>query len=135
MNNRYSQLITLTLIVSLFLSLAFLTGSGISCQSSAPGPGLPTGPSQEEPPVTPLGVEVAIEGFAFKPAILNIPVGTTVIWENEDNALHTVTARDSSFDSGSLSHNDTFSYTFEQSGTYEYYCQFHPHMEGKVVVD
>jgi len=131
-----------TLIIGLLLMALLIIGFGISCQSQTPAPALPT-PSQGLPeettpgasPVTPSTVEVTIEGFAYKPAALNILVGTTVTWYNKDSVTHTVTARDKSFDSGSLSLNDTFSYTFEQSGTFEYYCTIHPYMEGKVVVD
>ena len=44
-------------------------------------------------------------------------------------------ARDGLFDSGSLPADGTFTYTFSQAGTFEYYCTIHPYMEGKVVVE
>ena len=144
MNNHFDRLrkFRTILIIGLFLIMAFISGSGISCQSQAPSqappapsPGLPEEPSPGAPPGAPPQIEAAIEGFAFKPATLNIPVGTTVIWYNNDSAPHTITARDNLFDSGSFSGIDTFSYTFEAKGTFEYYCTIHPYMEGKVVVD
>jgi plastocyanin len=142
MNNHFDKSVALrtTLIISLFLIVVFITGFGVSCQSQepvppAPSPGLPKEPTLGEPPATPPQIEVAIEGFAYKPATLNIQVGTTVIWYNKDSVPHTVTARDKSFDSGSLSRDGSFSFTFKQKGTFEYYCTIHPYMEGKVVVD
>ena len=125
MKNRLDGLTAIRwiLIVSLSLIVLLLMALGISCQS------------QEPAPTTPTTTEVAIEGFAFKPAEINVPVGSTVTWNNKDSVIHTVTARDETFDSGSLSAGDTFSYTFEVVGTFEYYCVLHPYMEGKVVVD
>lgn len=142
MKNLFNESVALRtiLVISLFLIVVFITGSGISCQSQAsappaPSPGLPEEPTPGEPPATSPQIEVAIEGFAFKPATLNIPAGTTVIWYNNDSVIHTVTARDNSFDSGSLSGSDTFSYTFEDKGSFEYYCIPHPYMTGKVTVE
>lgn len=40
----------------------------------------------------------------------------------------------SSFNSGILETGDTFRFTFQEFGTYEYYCTIHPGMIGKVVV-
>ncbi len=142
MKNRFNAL-TATgriLIVGLFLIVLLVTGSGISCQSQeaappATGPGLPEEQAPGTQPTAPATIEVTIEGFAFKPAEISIPAGSTVTWYNKDSAPHTVTARDNSFDSGRLSQNDTFSYTFEQGGTFEYYCTIHPSMEGKVVAE
>jgi len=117
--------------------------AGRAPQESAPAPtvpsnGTPLAPTTEEPPATPLQIEVLIDGFAFNPAVLNIPVGTIVVWYNNDSVTHTVTARDNSFDSGNLSPGDpgdTFRYTFEQSGTLEYYCRIHPSMVGKITIE
>lgn len=142
MKDRFgaSTAIKRILIISLFLMVLFATGFGIACYSSAPTttPVTTPGPAKEPPsgtpPATPSTIEVAIEGFAFKPAEINIPAGSTITWYNEDSATHTVTARDKTFDSGSLSRQGTFSYTFDKNNTFEYYCQFHPSMTGKVIV-
>ena len=104
-----------------------------------PSEGTPLDPAtEEEPPATPLQIEVTIDGLAFNPAVLNVPVGTIVVWYNNDSVTHTITARDNSFDSGNLSPGepgDTFRYTFEQSGTFEYYCKIHPSMVGKIIIE
>ncbi len=68
--------------------------------------------------------------------VLTIPVGTTVTWTNEDpGMLHTVTADDGSFDSGFLEEGQTWSYTFDAAGTFDYHCTPHPWMRARVVVE
>lgn len=67
---------------------------------------------------------------------LTVQVGTTVTWTNNDEGqMHTVTAADGSFDSGFLETGDTFSYTFEDAGEFEYLCTPHPWMRAKVIVE
>ena len=66
--------------------------------------------------------------------VLTVPVGTTVIWTNEDSTMHTVTALDGTFDSGFLDNGDSWSFTFDVPGEYEYYCLPHPWMRAKVIV-
>ncbi len=82
--------------------------------------------------VTEMAVDIA--DFAFDPDPLEIPVGTTVTWTNQDTAPHTATADDGSFDSGRLDNGGTFSFTFDTPGTYPYHCDIHPRMTGTIVV-
>jgi amicyanin len=84
----------------------------------------------------PAAVKVSIENFDFAPKELVVPAGTTVTWVNADDVPHTVTSTASPplFDSRTLRANDTFSFTFQAAGTYEYFCKAHPSMTGKVVV-
>lgn len=84
-------------------------------------------------PVT--GNAVTIQNFAYQPANLQVKVGTTVTWTNNDTAPHTVTFRDSSLkSSGILRQGDTYSYTFTKAGTFSYYCAVHTYMVGQVTV-
>lgn len=78
--------------------------------------------------------DVAIEDFNFRPSTFMVTVGTTVMWTNQDSAPHTATARDESFDTGRLDQDQSAEVTFETAGTFEYFCEFHPSMEGRVVV-
>jgi plastocyanin len=80
------------------------------------------------------GNTVTLANFAFSPATLNIQVGTTVSWTNNDSTTHTVTSDSGIFDSGNLAPNATFSYTFNTAGTFAYHCAIHTSMTGKVVV-
>ena len=72
--------------------------------------------------------------------IVEILPGDTITWKNVDSAVHTVTSGtasdgyDGMFDSGLFGPGKSFSYTFEQSGVYPYYCLPHPWMEGTVFV-
>jgi plastocyanin len=77
---------------------------------------------------------VLITNFAFSPASLTVPAGTTVVWTNQDTVTHTVTAADKSFDSGNLLPGRTYSRTFTTPGTYPYICQIHSFMTGTVTV-
>jgi len=63
-----------------------------------------------------------------------IGINNTVIWTNNDNEPHTVTAKDGSFDSGNMDPGATFTYTFTKPGTYLYICTYHPWMHGYVTV-
>ena len=94
------------------------------------------GAQQDPSSATPVtGNAVTIQNFAFAPANLQVKVGTTVTWTNNDTAPHTVTFRDGSLTSSStLRQGDTYSYTFTKTGTFSYYCDFHPYMVGQVVV-
>lgn len=86
-------------------------------------------------------VTVDIANFAFEPVEIRIPVGTEVVFTNLDTAPHTATAgSDASpmpevFDSGLLQQGETFSFVFEEAGTYDYYCERHPPMVGRIVVE
>lgn len=80
-------------------------------------------------------VQVNILGYKFDPPVLTVPVGTTVVWTNQDDVPHTVTSSDKTFkSSGALDKGDTYSYTFTAAGTYNYYCTVHPFMTAKVIV-
>jgi plastocyanin len=77
---------------------------------------------------------VTIDNFSFSPVALTVAAGTTVKWTNHDDIPHTVTERDHKFKSKALDTDDTFSHTFDEPGTYEYFCSLHPKMTAKVVV-
>lgn len=76
--------------------------------------------------------------FAFSPATLTIKAGTTVVWKNTTSVGHTVTSDDGkSFDSGSsnpIAQGATYSFTFNNPGTYAYHCAIHPFMKATIVV-
>lgn len=126
---RYARTGLTGIIIGFALLLIGLFGLA-SCQSTAPAtaPAPVPGPSSTT-------VEVEISNFKFVPNTITISPGTTVTWTNMDSAPHTVTTRETLFDSGRMSTGDTFSYTFEQSGTYEYYCTIHPYMVATIIVE
>ena len=80
-------------------------------------------------------VEVKIEGFAFSPDTITIPVGTEVNWINMDSAPHNVTSdMGSELDSPSMAQGDIFTHVFSTAGTFTYHCGIHPSMKATVVV-
>jgi plastocyanin len=76
-----------------------------------------------------------IENFTFAPARLTVKAGTTVTWRNEDDIPHTVTSATRLFKSKALDTDDSFSFTFTEPGSYEYFCSLHPRMTGTIVVE
>jgi plastocyanin len=105
--------------------------------------------------------DVGMSARKFRPASIEVPPGTTVVWQNTSKQGHTVTAYEGTlpdgaefwasggFDSqaaaengwtsganGNLTQNQTFEHTFEVVGTHEYYCIPHEAagMRGEVVV-
>ena len=83
--------------------------------------------SSEEPLV------IRIVDDEFFPKVINVPVGSTVIWESGGSNNHNVIASDGSwqaissdyFEYGIITKGDQYEYTFEEPGVYEYYCPYH----------
>ena len=77
----------------------------------------------------------------YLPSSLTIGTGTTVTWENIDNAAHLATSGtpaggpDGVFDSGMIMAGGTFEHEFIDSGEFQYYCIVHPWMVGTVTVE
>ncbi|MFH1646301.1 MAG: cupredoxin family copper-binding protein [Chloroflexota bacterium] len=140
-----TRILYLVLLTALVLSglVAFVSCGGSPQPATPPTPQTGTQVRPEQPGANPgpdftpkpLAVEVEIANFAFSPATITVPAGTTVTWKNNDAVPHTVTTRTPLFDSGSLSRGETFSYTFDQAGVYEYYCTIHPRMTAEVIVE
>ena len=114
-----------------------------SCSGNATVPAPPTPTAPPTPLATPtptpvVGVtHVSITITAkYQPANIQVPVGTTVTWTNNDTTGHTVTFRNGMKDSGVIDPGGagTFRYTFTSKGVFPYYCTFHPSMHGVVTV-
>ncbi len=87
----------------------------------------------------------------YDPPQMFVTVGDTVTWYNDDKEGHTVTSGEGSgrfgwmsdnfgqsngiFDSGRFMPGESWSYKFEESGTFSYYCTIHPWMEGILIVE
>ncbi|HTO55245.1 MAG TPA: cupredoxin family copper-binding protein [Myxococcota bacterium] len=78
--------------------------------------------------------KVHIENFQFRPQTLEVPVGATVVWVNDDEEIHALYAMDDSFRSPALDGDASFEHQFTKAGTYEYRCSLHPQMKGTIVV-
>ena len=79
---------------------------------------------------------VTIAGMQFQPATIRVNAGEEVTWVNNAAMPHTVTGReDGKLSSARLNQGSVFSHTFDQPGTYTYYCALHPSMTGMVIVE
>ncbi|MGV6849384.1 MAG: cupredoxin domain-containing protein [Marinibacterium sp.] len=78
--------------------------------------------------------QVAIRGFAFEPPLLTVPAGAVVDWVNDDVAPHTATGDDGDWDTGALNRSQAARIRFDRAGAFDYFCAFHPHMRGRIVV-
>jgi len=79
-------------------------------------------------------VRIDIKEFMFAPTDLNIAVGTKVTWINDDQIPHTVMETHKAFHFAALDTHDSFTFQFDNPGTFEYFCALHPQMIGKIVV-
>lgn len=116
---------------------------------------LAVGCAAEGPPAAegaePTTVEVV--NISYSPETLEIDSGTEVVWTNEDEGVHhTVTSglpaedgvpgvskgkppkSDGVFDGDLADTSARFRFTFDEPGTYAYFCRVHPSMTGEVVV-
>ncbi|WP_341253959.1 cupredoxin domain-containing protein [Euzebya pacifica] len=78
-------------------------------------------------------VTLSIVDFAFG-AIDPVPAGSTVRVVNGDDATHTWTAADGTFDSGRIDAGGEFATTVDTPGEYAFMCSIHPSMTGTLVV-
>jgi plastocyanin len=123
--NKWKTIFGLLIVA---LVVAACAGQG-SSGGTAPTPAAATGGQ----------AEVVMRNRTFQPAEITVAPGTKVTWTNEDNYPHTVTSGTRNnptglFDSGNVAGGATFSYTFEEPGTYPYYCRIHQGMDGTVIV-
>jgi plastocyanin len=84
--------------------------------------------------VAPAESRITIDNFTFKPDAITVPVGTRIVWENEDDIPHSIVETKGRFHSPALDTQDKYGFTFAAAGSFEYFCGLHPHMRGKVVV-
>ena len=76
----------------------------------------------------------------YIPSLIVIEKGKQVTWVNEDSAFHSVTsgfydAPTELFDSGHLDPFESYTLTFDKTGTYDYFCTLHPWMKGQVIIE
>jgi plastocyanin len=103
----------------------------VPAPTPAPAPSPKPTPAPSSVPVT---HGVIIQNFSFNPSPLTIKKGDTVIWTNKDAVAHNVIGTSGGPSSPAISPNGTYSYTFNSTGTFGYYCSFHPTMPHATVV-
>jgi plastocyanin len=77
---------------------------------------------------------VSIKDMRFDPASIDVKLGDTIVWTNNDDRDHTVVARDGSFKSDNLKPGASYSFKLTQAGKLSYACSYHPRMKGSINV-
>jgi plastocyanin len=79
-------------------------------------------------------VDVRMKDFAFDPAEVEIKVGQSVRWTNEDDAPHNAVAEGTDLKTETFNKGQNDSHTFDEAGEVQYICTVHPQMKGTVTV-
>ena len=95
-------------------------------------------PATSAPAAGGASAAIDISGFAFATTALEVTKGTTVTWSNKDGTTHHVTSGtpptgDGKFD-GTVAPGATFRFTFNDAGTFKYFCSIHTTMTGTITV-
>jgi len=134
---------SLLVIVALLLSScqfhtglgSLLGGNKSSSGSSASGSPTKHVKATHTPPSPKAANLVTITSAGYKPDTLQVKVGDTVTWTNNDSAAHTVTSDTAGvFDSGSIAQGATFKFTFTQAGTFTYHSTSDSSWKGTITV-
>jgi plastocyanin len=144
-----------TLAGALVLPALVLVLSG--CTGSQPSQMLPSESSSQDQPAESgaTDADILTVGLKYMPADITVEAGTTVVWANGEAISHTVTSgtwgevneetglRGTQNADGLFDHalapmgqdGDTFEFTFDEPGEYQYYCQPHLGMFGTITVE
>jgi plastocyanin len=78
-------------------------------------------------------IQIVMEKLGYAPAEVQAKVGDTIEWVNNDILAHTATARDGSWNVV-IAPKKTEKQVLQKSGSFDYYCKYHPNMTGKLIV-
>ena len=81
-----------------------------------------------------------VEDICYIPPNIVVEKGKSVTWLNEDSSFHSVTSGfypepSGLFDSGHLDPYQSYTLSFDEFGTYDYFCTLHPWMKAQVIVE
>lgn len=79
-------------------------------------------------------IDVEIRNSEINPSNIVIAKGSSVKWTNYDSQGHTITI-ENYLDSKTILPGESFIYTFNDIGEYEYFCKIHNSIEGIVIVN
>lgn len=104
-------------------------------RAPAPAPEAPAADAAPaEGPATSDTVWVSIKNLAYGRTRMRLAPGGVVVWLNDDQTAHTVTADDGRFDSGEIVPGRSWAHRFDVPGTYSVFCAPHPFMRATIVV-
>jgi plastocyanin len=127
LNNKI--IIGIGLVILIIGGFIFL---GKNYSSTTTAPAIPA-TSSPQPTVQVSSNTVEIKNFAFNPAELVVKKGMTVTWVNQDSVTHRI--KSDTFNSQDLSQGASFSFTFENTGSFDYICGIHTSMTGNIKVE
>ncbi|MFC5035051.1 cupredoxin domain-containing protein [Streptomyces fildesensis] len=106
-----------------------------ACSGSSGGSPSTSAPVSTPPPAS-AAAQIVIKDFMFGPASLTVAPGTVVTVRNEDKTPHTATATGSqAFDTGTIAGGKSAIFKAPAAaGTYDYICNIHQYMKGKLTV-
>ena len=125
---------------ALLLTAVLATAAAMAACSSDPTPtpaATPLPAATPTPDATKEG-DVSSDIVNFTHQDLVVSAGATLTWVNRDSATHTSTSRVGSpgrWNSRGLRTGESFTFAFNEPGTYEYFCSIHPRMTGTVTVN
>ena len=81
-----------------------------------------------------------VEDICYIPSTIVVEKGKSVTWINGDSSFHSVTSGfygepTGLFDSGYLDPYQFYTLSFDEFGTYDYFCTLHPWMKAQVIVE
>jgi len=107
------------------MAIVAVTVAVTACASGADAPPEPAPPGSDE------GTVVMLEAVSFDPTDTVVHAGTAVTWQWAGGVAHDVTSDNFASD---IQTDGTFQHTFDEVGTYGYWCNLHPGMKGTVTV-
>lgn len=113
------------ILVALILSVSVACSSSTPSTSPSPTPGSSVSASI-------VAGSSTLTTTAYAPNPINVAVGGSVVWTNNDSTAHTSTADGGTWSSGSIAPGGTFTASFPTAGTFRYHCLIHPGMIGTV---
>ena len=148
-NELIKKIISLAIILGVSISIIGLTAEGIIFEISNPDE---TNPEEinlqndflvSPDVVIPMKVSrpgCDIEDICYIPSNIVVEKGKSVTWLNEDSSFHSVTSGvypepSGLFDSGHLDPYQSYTLSFDEIGTYDYFCTLHPWMFAQVIVE
>ena len=143
------KIITLAIILGISISIIGLSLSGFNSEdtNSEDHNSEVIGNLQNDfliPPDVIIPIKVSrpgcdIEDICYIPSNIVVEKGKSVTWLNEDSSFHSVTSGfypepSGLFDSGHLDPYQSYTLSFDEIGTYDYFCTLHPWMFAQVIV-
>jgi plastocyanin len=102
-------------------------------RGNAPAPGAPGTTPEVMIPIVSGAMDLGTDAFGENPR--HVGQGTRVTWVNNDSMAHTATSMDGIWDSDAIQPGASFSRVFDEAGTFDYFCEIHPSMQGTLIVD